>query len=82
MNLRNHQEAAIQVSLNNNFLSGVHSHATGTGKSLIALNIALKFHKFNPEQNILWLWSKKLFLINCFLIITLNVFCIQFNSQL
>jgi len=35
---------AIQVSIDNNFESGVHFHATGTGKSLIALQLLLEFN--------------------------------------
>ncbi len=35
--LRKHQQAAIDLSIDNNFSSGIHSHATGTGKSIIGL---------------------------------------------
>ena len=34
--LRQHQIESLQKTLDNNFESGVHFHATGTGKSLIA----------------------------------------------
>ena len=40
--LRGNQRNAIDVSLSNNFKSGVHFHATGTGKSWIALELLLK----------------------------------------
>ena len=40
--LRKNQKNAIKISLSNNFKSGVHFHATGTGKSWIALELILK----------------------------------------
>ena len=39
--LRQHQIESLQKTLDNNFESGVHFHATETGKSLIALNILI-----------------------------------------
>ena len=42
--LRGNQKNAINASLNNNFKSGVHFHATGTGKSWIALELLLKYN--------------------------------------
>ena len=41
--LRNNQYQAVTCSKENNFQSGVHFHATGTGKSWIALEIILEF---------------------------------------
>jgi superfamily II DNA or RNA helicase len=43
--LRDNQKNAIQVSLKNNFDSGIHFHATGTGKSWIALELILEYQK-------------------------------------
>ena len=43
--LRPHQKNAVEVTLNNNFSSGVHFHATGTGKSWIALQLILEYNK-------------------------------------
>ena len=57
--LRSNQVQAISVSVENNFESGVHFQATGTGKSWIALHLAIQFQKVNPMCNILWLCEQK-----------------------
>jgi len=64
--LRANQLDAIYSSINNNFSSGIHFHATGTGKSWIAMNILLEYNKRNPKHNILWLCEKKSILIDQF----------------
>ena len=64
--LRTNQLDAICSSINNNFSSGIHFHATGTGKSWIAMNILLEYNKRNPYHNILWLCEKKSILIDQF----------------
>ena len=60
------QNHAIQVSLQNNFASGVHSHATGTGKSWIALQLALLYQRAYPTHNILWICEQKSILLEQF----------------
>ena len=57
--LRSHQSQAIQSSIDNNFASGIHHHATGTGKSYVALELALSYQKQYPSANILWLCEQK-----------------------
>lgn len=57
--LRSNQLHAISVSVENHFESGVHFQATGTGKSWIALHLAMQFQKVNPMCNILWLCEQK-----------------------
>lgn len=57
--LRNNQLQAINVSINNNFESGVHFHATGAGKSWIALEIISQFNSLYQNKNILWLCEQK-----------------------
>ena len=64
--MRENQKNAINISVNNNFKSGVHFHATGTGKSWIALELILKFNKLNKNCNILWICEKKSILIEQF----------------
>jgi ERCC4-related helicase len=64
--LRPHQENAIQVSIQNDFQSGVHFHATGTGKSWIALQLVLEFQKKFSSCNILWICEQKNILIEQF----------------
>ena len=59
MSLRKNQIAAIQNSIDNDFSSGIHYHATGTGKSWIAMNIVREFHKRNPKGNVVWLCERK-----------------------
>ena len=64
--LRKNQENAINESINNNFDSGVHFHATGTGKSWIALELILKYNNIYKNRNILWLCEQKSILIEQF----------------
>ena len=59
MSLRLNQSYAVKTSINNNFLSGVHCHATGTGKSWIALELILAFNQKYSDGNILWLCEQK-----------------------
>lgn len=60
------QNDAISISVSNNFKSGVHYHATGTGKSWIALDLIFKFHESNPHSTIMWLCEQKSILIEQF----------------
>ena len=53
------QIQAIDKTISNDFKSGVHCHATGTGKSYIALEIILEYIKKYPSSNILWLCEQK-----------------------
>ena len=64
--LRSNQQLAIQASINNDFASGVHFHATGSGKSWIALHILNEFHARYPKSNVLWLCEQKSILIEQF----------------
>lgn len=50
-----HQKKAIQASLENDFQSGIHFSATGTGKTFIALQLILEFHQRYPMDNVLWI---------------------------
>ena len=56
---RLNQERAINETLSNNFKSGVHFHATGTGKSWIALELLLKYNEKYKNKNIVWLCEQK-----------------------
>ena len=64
--LRNNQYQAVTCSKENNFRSGVHFHATGTGKSWIALEIILEYNRKYKQKNILWLCEQKSILIEQF----------------
>ena len=64
--LRTNQNNAVLTSISNNFKSGVHCHATGTGKSWIALQLILEFNKKYPYKNILWMCEQKSILIEQF----------------
>lgn len=66
MSLRKNQYRAVMESIDNNFSSGVHCHATGTGKSWIALEIILAYNKKYPSRNIIWLCEQKSILIEQF----------------
>ena len=59
MELRNNQKEAVKVSISNDFSSGIHFHATGTGKSWTAMLILEAFHQHYPKKNILWICEKK-----------------------
>ena len=59
MRLRQNQVNALEISKNNDFSSGIHYHATGTGKSLIGLNIISEYNKKYPTKNILWICERK-----------------------
>jgi len=65
-NLFTNQKKAINISIDNNFKSGVHFHATGTGKSWISLHLILEFNKKNKNSNIIWLCEQKSILIEQF----------------
>ena len=64
--LRPNQIRAITESIDNDFTSGIHYHATGTGKSWIAMNIILEFYKKYPKYNVIWICEKKSILIEQF----------------
>lgn len=64
--LRKHQQAAIDLSIRNNFSSGIHSHATGTGKSIIGLELVLNYNTKYPENHVLWFCEQKACLTQLF----------------
>lgn len=64
--LRLNQINAIEESIKNDFQSGIHAHATGTGKSWIAMNIIKEYNKKYPTNNVLWICEKKSILIEQF----------------
>jgi len=64
--LRKNQTLAINTSINNDFESGVHFHATGTGKSWIAMNLLLEYNNKYPQNNIIWICEKKSILVEQF----------------
>ena len=55
-NLRSNQNNAINASINNDFASGIHYHATGSGKSWIAMYLILKF---SPDLELILIWIFK-----------------------
>ena len=66
MNLRPNQRRAIDTTIANDFKSGIHYHATGSGKSWIAMHIILNFHTNYPKHNVMWICEKKSILIEQF----------------
>ena len=64
--LRPNQIEAIQASIANDFANGVHFHATGTGKSWIALQILQEYHQRYPKNNVLWICEQKSILVEQF----------------
>ena len=57
--LRTNQKTAIQESIDNDFESGIHYHATGSGKSWIAIHILKAFNEKYPNKNVLWICERK-----------------------
>ncbi len=53
------QTNAIESTIVANFESGVHAHATGTGKSVIALELLTQFHAKYPKANVMWICEQK-----------------------
>ena len=66
MRLRENQLRAVNTTTNNNFKSGVHFHATGTGKSWISLEIILNYNSKYNNRNIIWMCEQKSILIEQF----------------
>jgi len=60
------QRKAVEASIRTNFASGIHFHATGTGKSWIALQILLEFHQRHPHSNVIWICEQKSILMEQF----------------
>ncbi len=57
--LRPHQIKALEISKNNDFESGIHYHATGTGKSWVAMYLLREFNLQHPQCNVLWICERK-----------------------
>ena len=53
LNLRKNQINAIDISLKNDFKSGIHAHSTGSGKSYIAIEIVKKYNNIYKNNNII-----------------------------
>jgi hypothetical protein len=66
MSLRKNQIDAIKETENNDFSSGIHYHATGSGKSWIAIHILGKYNKTYPDKNVLWICERKDILVQQF----------------
>lgn len=64
--LRKNQIKAIETSVENDFETGVHFHATGSGKSWISMCLIDLFHEKYPTHNIMWICEKKSILIEQF----------------
>lgn len=57
--LRQNQKDAIKTSIDNDFKSGIHYHATGSGKSWIAMTLLDEYNKRYPTNNVLWICERK-----------------------
>jgi len=64
--LRPNQLRAIDETIKCDFNSGIHYHATGSGKSWIAMHIILEFYERYPKANVMWICEKKSILIEQF----------------
>ena len=50
-----HQKQALEISIQNNFQSGTHAHATGSGKSILGHALIRAYAGKNPGKIIFWL---------------------------
>jgi len=57
--LKKNQHQALNSSIDNDFQSGIHYHATGSGKSWIAMYILEAFYNKYPQGNVLWICERK-----------------------
>jgi superfamily II DNA or RNA helicase len=53
------QIRGIENSISTDFASGIHSQATGTGKTIMMLNIMWLYHQKNPTHNMMWFCERK-----------------------
>jgi hypothetical protein len=53
------QIRGIENSISTDFASGIHSQATGTGKTIMMLNIMWLYHQKNPMHNMMWFCERK-----------------------
>lgn len=56
---RENQIKGWQNAIDSDFVNGIHSQATGSGKSLIALKTIWEYHKRNRTHHILWVCERK-----------------------
>ncbi len=56
---KENQLEGIENAIACDFASGIHSQATGTGKSLMALHIMQKYHEKYPTNSMMWLCERK-----------------------
>ena len=54
-----HQQQALRISLDNNFQSGTHAHATGSGKSILGHAIVRSYAEKFPGKLIFWLCEQR-----------------------
>ena len=66
LSLRKNQQVAVQLTVDEDFKSGVHQHATGAGKSVIALECLKQFYARYPTHNVMWICEQKSILIDQF----------------
>jgi hypothetical protein len=55
MQLWKHQRDALLHSIDNDFASGTHAHATGSGKSILGHSLIRAFSQEHPQQLMMWL---------------------------
>lgn len=53
------QIRGIDNSISTDFASGIHSQATGTGKTIMMLNIMWLYHQKYPTHNMMWFCERK-----------------------
>jgi superfamily II DNA or RNA helicase len=56
---RENQRVGWQTVIDSNFVNGIHSQATGSGKSLIGLKGINEYNKKHPTHNVMWICERK-----------------------
>ena len=54
-----HQERALSTSVESDFCSGTHAHATGTGKSILGHALVRSFASLHPGKLMIWLCEQQ-----------------------
>jgi hypothetical protein len=64
---KKNQRDGFENAIKTDFTTGIHSQATGSGKSLMALKIIWEYHKRYPKDTVMWFSERQDIPLNLFL---------------